>query len=256
MKGTASQTVRLGFVQLNASGTLDTLPATFISAAGANGTDPTLGTNLAYIAPTAGITGDNCTLNGNAYDCSVTTAWQRFGGVFAFPANARNALPCVWTNAQLTATNGFSMSQASLTDGQEIQTWCPLSYEQEFERVMRIFYKTFNVDQQPVTNLGVNTGEFKFQCVVGAAAAFAGVGVRYPIPQRAAATTLTLFNPGAANAQIRNVTDGADGTVSAVTADGEQGCWLNGTSSAAAAAGEHLAVHLTADACGANQEFA
>lgn len=256
IKGTGAQTLRMGLVQLNSAGTIDTLPATFISAAGANGTDPTLGTNLAYIAPKVGQTGDNCTINGNAYDCVLTAAWQRFGGVFDVPTNCKNLLVCFWTNSQLAAASGFSLSQLSLIDGYEIQDWTPLPYQSEFDRVMRYFYKTFNVDQQPVTNLGVNTGEFKFMSTVVGAIAMAGIGFRYPIPMRAAATTLTLFNPSAANAQVRDVTDAADQTGSAITANGEQGCWINCTGAAGNAAGEHLAVHISADAAGANQEFA
>lgn len=255
IKGTGNQTVRLGLVQLNSSGTVDTLPATFISAAGANGTDPTLGTNLAYIAPKAGVTGDNCTVNGNAADCSVTVNWQRFGAVFDVPSNCRNLVMAFWTNSQLAAASGFSLSELSLTDGYEIQDWAPLPYDQEFSRVRRNYYKTFNVDQQPAQSVGVNTGEFKFPAVVSGAAVTAGVGFRYPNPMRAAATTLTLYNPSAATAQVRNVTDAADHTASSIAADGEQGCWITHTGLAGTASGEHLAVHLSADAGGANQEF-
>src|SRR6185295_174945 len=42
----ASQTVKIGVVQLTAAGTADAITGTFISAVGANTVDPTLGTNL------------------------------------------------------------------------------------------------------------------------------------------------------------------------------------------------------------------
>jgi hypothetical protein len=92
MKGivAAMQTVRLGLVQLNSFGTIDALPATFISAFGANGTDPTLGTNLAYILPKDS-NADNATISGNAASCAVTTAWQRYGALFDVPSNARTS---------------------------------------------------------------------------------------------------------------------------------------------------------------------
>src|SRR4030095_13691077 len=159
-----------------------------------------------------------------------------------------------WTDSQLTATNGFSLSQISLTDGYEIQDWTPLGYQQEFERCQRIFYKTFNVDTLPAASVGTNTGEFRFAAMVGLSVVSGGVGFRYPVSQRAAATTLTLFNPGAAGAQIRNITDSADLTASTITANGEQGCHIAGTNSAGGAVGDQLGVHFTADACGANQE--
>lgn len=255
-KGTGAQTMRLGLVQLNSAGTIDTLPATFISAAGVNGTDPTLGTNLAYVAPLAGQAGDNCAANGNAFDCALTAAWQRFGGVFTVPTNCKNLLACFWTNAQLAAASGFSLAQASITDGYEIQNWTPFVSQQELSRCQRYYFKTFNVDTAPSQNVGLNTGEFKFMSTVVGALAMAGVGFRYPLSMRAAANTLTLYNPSAANAQVRDVTDAADQTASAVTANGEQGCWLTCTGAAGNAAGEHLAVHLSADAAGANNEFA
>lgn len=256
MKGTASQTVRLGLVQLNTSGTVDTLPATFISAAGANGTDPTLGTNLAYIAPKSGQTGDNCTANGNAYDCSVTTSWQRFSGVFDAPSNCKNLLPCLWTNAQLTATNGFSIAQLSLTDGYEIQDFTPLPYQSELDRVLRYFSKSFNVDTNPATNAGAGTGEPRWMGVVGNATAVSGLTLPFPVPMRAAPNTITGYNPAASNALVRNVTGAADSSSNSLTANGEKNFLVAYTSSATSTAGQSYGLHWTAEAIGSNKEFA
>jgi hypothetical protein len=252
LKADSARTFRLGVCQLTSAGTLDTIPSganLFFTAWGASGTDPTLGSNLSYIAPKSGVTYPNGTVNGNAIDCSVTTAWTQFSIVFDVPSTAKNLVVMVWSNAGVTATTGIvSASEAMLVDEQVTSDWAPLSVQQELARCQRFYYKTFNVDQNPTTNVGLNTGELKFQGTVVGAVAFAGQGHRYPVQMRAAATTLTLYNPSAANAQIRNVTDSADMTGSAVTANGEQGCWVNGTGAAGNAAGEHLAVHLSADA--------
>lgn len=250
MKGTASQTVRLGLVQLNSSGTIDSIPATYISAFGANGTDPTLGTNLAYIAPKSGVTSDNCTTNGNAADCSVSTAWQRFGAIFDVPGTAKNLLVSTWTNAQLTATNGFSMAQASLTDGYELQDWSPMSYQDELDRVLRYYCKTFNVDTGPAQSAGALTGEARIPSPVTASTAFgANWTWEFPVPMRVAPSTLTLYNPQAANAQVRNQTLGTDCSSSAVTANGEKRCVINATTPGSTVVGTNiLGVHISADA--------
>jgi hypothetical protein len=252
LKADSARTFRLGVIQLTSAGTVDTVPSgagLYITAWGASSTDPTLGTNLSYITPKAGITYPNGTVSGNAVNCSVTTSWTQFSVVIDVPTTAKNLIVSVWSDAGVTATTGtVSVSEASIVDSQGIPDWSYLSMEVELQRCQRFYYKTFNVDQNPTTNVGLNTGEFKFQNTVVGAVAFAGVGFRYPVQMRAAATTLTLFNPSAANAQVRNVTDAADMTGSAVTANGEQGCWINATGAVGNAAGEHLAVHLSADA--------
>jgi len=244
---TGTPTINIALIQLSAAGTIDAPPATFISAANGAGTDPTIGANLSYIAPKSGVTPDNCTVDGNHVELVSSTSWQRFGAVFDVPSNAKNLFVMIYGDGTFLATAGFNVSQVSLTDGYEIQDWAPMNDYAELVRLNE-YAKSFNVDTGPATNAGANTGEFKFQCTVGGAAAFAGQGINFNNPLRAAPTVVTLYNPNAANAQIRNITDGADCSASAATANGEQGLWINGTSSASAAAGEHLAVHWSAEA--------
>lgn len=248
LKASASKTIKIAVAQLTSAGTIDTMPATFISAFGANSVDPTLGTNLSYLAPKAGVTGDNCTAGTNAFSCAVTTAWQKFGGVVDVPTTAKNVVVLVFTDSQFVAADSLSMSQASFTDGYEIQDWNPRPYQEEMESVMRFYQKSFNIDTNPAQNVGVNTGEFRFTSAVAASIAFAGVGYTFPVRMRVAPVTLTLYNPAAANAQIRNVTLSTDTTGAAATANGEQGFYVGGTTPASTAAGNSLAVHWSADA--------
>lgn len=242
--------MRLGLLQLNASGTVDTIPATFVSAFGANGVDPTLGTNLAYIVPKAGVTGDNCTVNGNAADCALTAAWQRFGAVFDVPSTAKNLIVVVWSNAQVVATNGIAIAQASFTDGYEIQGWAPLDYNQEMSRVLRFYQKTFAIDTAPVQNAGVATGALR--CILGKAAATALAAQfqwRYQVNLRAAATALTTYNPAVANAQVRQIGGTATDLTATATANStEQSVDITATGASTGAVGDQCGVHVTADA--------
>lgn len=256
IKTDSARTIRLGLVQLQNAGTIDTLPATFISAAGANSTDPTLGTNLAYIAPRAGQTGDNCTLSGNAYSCSATTAWQRFGGVFDCPSNFKNLLVCLWTDSQLTLTTGaLSLSQLSLTDGYEIQDWHCSPYDDELDRCQRNFAKTFPVDTLPAQTGGVANTLRGMVAIAGAVATSSTMEWRFPIKMRAA-PTLTFYNPSAANAFMRNVPAATDATATAAANITEDRADVNCTGAAGWTVGQELKVCAIADAAGTSNEFA
>jgi hypothetical protein len=243
---TGTPTLNIALAQLTNAGTVDSLPATFISAFGANATDPTLGTNLAYIAPKTGVTPDNGTVDGNHVELAATTSWQRVGAVFDVPSNCKHLVVLIYGDSQFATSAGFSVSQVSLTDGMEVQDWAPLDRATERGRCTEVF-KTLNDDVNPVTSAGLDTGEFKFPCPVGAAAAFT-IGFRLPEAMRAAPNPVTLLNPSAANLNVRNVTDGADCSSAGGASNGHQGITITATSNAGAAVGEHMAVHILAEA--------
>lgn len=246
-------TLKMGVIQLAAAGTVDTVPSgagLFLSASGANGVDPTLGTNLAWLAPKAGVTPDNATAQTNNVTCNATTTWQRFSFVVDVPTTAKNLVVMVWTDNQVIATNGFAISQVSLTDGYEIQNWTPLSYDSELARVMRYYQKTFAVDTAPIQNAGVATGALR--CILGKAgivALAAQFQWRYQVNLRIAAVTLTTYNPAAANAAVRQVGGtAADLTATATANSTEQSVDVTATGVTAGAVGDQCGVHVTADA--------
>lgn len=246
-------TLKMGVIQLTSAGTTDTVPngaGLFLTASGANGVDPTLGTNLAWLAPKSGVTPDNATAQTNNVTCSVTTTWQRFGFCVDVPATAKNIIVMIWTDNQVVATNGFAISEVSLTDGYEIQTWAPQSYDSEMARVLRYYQKTFAIDTAPVQNAGVATGCLR--CILGKAAATALAAQfqwRYQVNLRAAATTLTTYNPAAANAQVRQIGGTASDLTATATANStEQSVDITATGVATGAVGDQCGVHVTADA--------
>lgn len=246
LKASALKTIKIAVIQLNSSGTIDTLPATFISAFGANGVDPTLGTNLAYLAPKSGVSGDNCTAGANAFSCSVTTSWQRFGGVVDVPTNCKNVLVLIWTDTQFAAADSVSMSQASLTDGYEIQDYSPQDLVTELQYCQRFYCKSFSVDTNPVQNAGL-AGSVRGSVAVAGAVAAPDAYIRFPVNMRAN-PTMTYFNPSAANAFLRNVTAGTDATATATGTAGDTGLDVSATGLAAWTVAQSTAVHYTADA--------
>lgn len=250
LKASSAKTLKIAVIQNNVSATADTIASTFIAAFGANTVDPTLGTNLAFLAPKTGVTPDNATAGANAASCAVTTSWQRFGVVVDVPTNAKNLIVLVWTDSQFAAADSFSISEAALTDGFEIQDWSPLSYQAELARVQRHYVKTFDVDTAPVQNAGAATGAV--QGIIGKAAATALAVVipwRYPVPLRVAGVTVTQYSPeSAAAAPWRTTgTTPAVQTAQAVANSTTTGIVVTATGDANGAVGDRVHVHLTVD---------
>lgn len=245
----ASAQWNLALLQLTSAGTIDTIPATFVSAHGAAGVDPTLGTNVSYIPPTSGKTGDNCTAGVNSYACTVTTAWQRFSGVFTVPSNCKNLLAMFYSHNQVVTTNGVAIGQVMLTDGEALQDWEPLSLSLELNRCLRFYEKSFLLDTAPAQNVGANSGEVRG--VAGKAGAVANAGfipISYTVEKRATPTTVTVYNPAAANALARNITGAADMGATAITGSTAKNFYVNATGVAATAVGDLIAIHYSADA--------
>lgn len=142
LKASSSKTMRLGVIQLNSSGTMDTIPAALVPTTwGSNSTDPTLGTNLAYITPASVPSGAQGSVSGSAVSCSVTTSWQTFALTFAVPATGKNLILALWTDSQFSNADIISASQWMLTVGSTLQTWAPPDVQQEQSRCYRHSYR-------------------------------------------------------------------------------------------------------------------
>ncbi len=245
LKGTSSFIVRLGLIELTAGGTANSPPGTFVSAFNGNGTDPTLGSNLSYITPTATVEPDNAVIAGGAVECSVTTSWQRFGGVFTVPSDSKNLFFALWTGAQVGAASGFNVGEAGLYDGPEIQDWHPLHMAIELQKCQRYYFSSFGLDVKPAQNAGVATGPIRG--IVGKAGATAlGVQLHVPFPVCVrTGGTFTLFNPSGANAQVR--TAGGDCTASAPANETSRSFDITATGNAGSAVGDAAQVHVTYD---------
>jgi hypothetical protein len=70
----------------------------------------------------------------------------------------------------------------------------------------------------------------------------------FPADMRATPGTITYYNPSAANALWRNITDGADGGVASSEASGHRGLLVKNAKAAGDGVGDITAVHATADA--------
>ena len=237
---------RLGLLQQTAASTVDVCP-TFISAIGANGVEPTWGTNLTAITPDASPTGENGTISGAALSITSTAGWVRSSCVFTVPTDCKALIPVLYRDTTGGISDSLGVSEFQLTQGTEITDYAKLPLMVILNRCERFFAKTFAYATVPVTNAGINTGEAK--CVAGKAGAVANAGIlewRFPRPMFKT-PTVTLFNPGAANALMRNLTGAADMGATAITAQLDKSVLVIATGVAATAVGDGCGIHITAD---------
>lgn len=163
-------------------------------------------------------------------------------------ANVRNGL-CL--EVQFAMPSGLTSKSLRIGDvqfeGGQVGTYYGRSsFGDELERCQRYYAKTFPLSTAPAQNTGTASALVFSQ---GVAASTALKGAFWSFPTRMIkAPTLVLLNPSAANAQVRNLDTNSDCSASAGDVVGEWGASLNVTTPAGSAAGQRLAVHLTADA--------
>jgi hypothetical protein len=244
----ANAVYRLGLLQLSAAGTVDVCPA-FISAIGAASVEPTWGTNLLAITPDASPVGENGTISGVALSITSTAAWVRSSAVFTVPTDAKNLVVVLYRDTLGAANDAVGIAEFQMTLGAEIVDYVVPFPDTELTRCQAYYCKTFAQGTVPVTNAGINTGEAKG--VAGKAGAVANAGIiywRFPVTMWKTPTTVTLYNPGAANALQRNLTGVADMGATASTAQLDASVMNIATGVAATAVGDQIGIHITADA--------
>lgn len=116
------------------------------------------------------------------------------------------------------------------------------------ERVCEAYYrKSFLAATTPAQNVGSGTGEYRFPATVAGANANRLGTIQFGSKMRAA-PTITLFNPNAANAQVRDQTAGADCSASAAGNISDRGFEITCTANAGTTVGGALAIHYVAEA--------
>lgn len=179
--------------------------------------------------------------SGSTYN-TTAGSWQTIGfGNFPGSASQVNTLD---STANFIRFTGVKLELGSVAT--------PIQYvpfEQELQRAKRYFRKSFEYDTAPTTNAGANTGEFLFPSPVAGAVASITPSIDLDgMRPMALGPTKTIYNPDAANNQVRNRTDGADCTATSVTGLSDNKLNAVFTATAGTAAGESLAFHWTADA--------
>lgn len=194
--------------------------------------------NLGTLLPTFGASTTG-TLVSNNYVMPTGILQAAIRMVWSYPAVAAGA------------NDWISLSNCKLEIGRAATPFQAVPKAQVLDEVMRRYQKSFLEATAPAQNVGVGTGEFRAGSTITAAAA--GTLGTIPFAQQMALTatgslpTCTLYNPAAANAQVRNITDGADLSASSAANVGQMGFEVQTTGSAGTIIGETLGVHWTCD---------
>lgn len=237
----SNRDMRIGLI--SNTGTVDAPTAGWISAFNANGTDPTLGASLAYLTP---LIAENGTISGSAVTCPITSSWVRFSATFSVPTTCKNLMPVVFSNNTFAANDDLLITECGLYMGAASQDWIPFPASLELIRCQHFYCKTFAIGTVPAAS--ILAGNVKWSAGVAGAVAGAWGGWRFPTRMNKA-PTITLFNPAAAGAQVRQFSATAgDCTTSSATSITDSSCEFTTTPGATAVIGSVLGVNATAEA--------
>jgi hypothetical protein len=134
-------------------------------------------------------------------------------------------------NALDTIDNHFKLALVQVEEGVGASPFEQLPQDVVLDRCRRYYRKSFALATAPAQNVGSNVGA-AFAVSHVASAVFGG-RVEFDTNMRAA-PTITTYNPNVANANWRDITNGADRTVTVADAS-ESGFNVTGAAGAAAA---------------------
>jgi hypothetical protein len=162
-----------------------------------------------------------------------------------------------WSSTNYTSATGavsvvgtsgatFYITGVQLEKGSTATSFDYRPYGTELDLCQRYYEKSFNTETAPVQNGGI-VGVLGAAQVPGASVLVIMGHAPFKVTKRATPTTVTLYNPSAANAQIRNASASTDWSTSGVQNAGTSGIVITGTSPAASTSGQSAFVHWTAD---------
>lgn len=190
---------------------------------------------------------------GEAADISATQAITTTPTRYAFTSAAalgaavtQGSIYLTWTPAGTAgAADDFTIDDVQVEIGTGRTAFERLPFTLELLLCQRHFWKTFKYDVAPAQNAGSPTADHQWGAQRAAAASNFGF-LAFPVVMRAA-PTITFFNPGAANAQARDLDAAAD--CSSTSGSGTvRGMRFTTVGNASTAIGNTLAFHATADA--------
>jgi hypothetical protein len=164
-------------------------------------------------------------------------------------SSCNNLIVFLWTEGTAAQNVTLDIGKVRLVPGGYKGDILIPSFAQVLAVSMRYYQKSFRYTVAPVQNAGVGGGSYMFPATSAGATLNISPTVPLAPPLRLeTGATLTLYNPSAANAQVRNVTDSADLSASAADNQNQSGFRITATGTAGTAVGEILSVHWTAEA--------
>lgn len=225
---------------------------------------PSVGSNNSLVG-TLNSTGDVATFHGNwtavprsglgPAQCTIgtssTTNFNDYGfngwdmqGIAA--CNTATFLAVVVGFGSLTAANYIDIGSVSLVPGNIPCRPGPLSNSLTLLDCSTYYAKSFQFNQGAVQNSGLNTGEYYGTQQGATGGNYYMINIDFTTRMNTT-PTMTLYNPGAASAQIFNVTGSTSYTGSTVFNVSQRQC-VAGATGSLGSTNDIVAVHWTADA--------
>jgi hypothetical protein len=202
------------------------------------------------ITITNGLTSSATWLKTNGIGLFVTWALA-VGSTYQTTAGAWNAGNFLATAAQTnwmnTAGSTFRITGVQLSLGSILPRWESRPFEEELALCQRYYQKSFNIGVVPAQNAGTVGAKTLVQSV-GAALSMGGNHIQFPTTMRTAPTTLTSYNPSAANAFPYNTSTASSWSSCTFSGAGQSGTGIGGTTAAGSTAGQGSYIHWTAEA--------
>ncbi len=176
--------------------------------------------------------------------CTANT-WRDLDAITAtIGSSANNLIVIVWTEGTVAQNVTLDLGRMQLERGYSASDFEVRPFSVELELCKRYYVKSFAVDVAPAQAVAGNTEHFFTAHTAGANTNRSGT-IAFPVEMRAA-PTVTLFNPAASNAEIRDANAAADCTSSAATAATVKGFRVTCTANASTAVGNLLSFQWTA----------
>jgi len=134
------------------------------------------------------------------FDLGVGSTYSGTAGAWAntYYSGVTGAVKMVQTNSATFYITGVQLERGSTASSFEYR-----SYGAELALCQRYYFKTFPQATAPAQNTSVYAGAISYVAVL-AGANYMGAPAFFPVVMRATPTTITFYNPGAANAKWRN----------------------------------------------------
>jgi hypothetical protein len=179
---------------------------------------------------------------------AVGSTYQVTGGSWQTSSGNTTKGTSSQVNAMDNTANFFRLTGVKLELGTVATPIQFRSFQDELALCKRYYQKSFNYQTAPAQNVGAGSGEWLYLANAAGAVSTSTGSISFPVQLRTDIFSFTSYNPAAANAQVRNYTDNADLTVTAVGFKSQGNMSINATGTAGTSIGELLAVHWTADA--------
>lgn len=230
-KTSAAAIANLRAAVLSWSSTADTVTSDVVATWNSDGTTPTWATNW--------------TAENTPSDLALTTSWQQFKieNVAIDTASTNNIAVVIWVDdGTIAQGDAFYVTQVKLNRGATATTFNPLTFDEELQKCIRFYHKTYPYAIVPGAGtpdyIGSNIGYAKTTSAIYAM-------VRYS-RMRTTPTIVVYHQDGTINA-VYQINDASKDTVTGVSFESDVGYWQV-SASATLTAGEWYYWHHTASA--------